>query len=278
MQEPLGQNAHIRNSLIEGAGSLCHGRTILPPTPAPVALPSREDFLARHRACLTALRGSLIETEFGINSVTDNTHLFSHVSICACLQALAESPELFPDQPRTPRLFLDLGCSTGRALLVVGAKGWRSYGVDLNDRCVEEARINISIAGARSFVDSRLVKVCTGNFFPATFDVERLENGAHDPRSDYLKSLATSAPSWEAASATLGITYHDVDFFYHYQVERLDNILRLFAQHARVGAILAVTFSFPENSPTIPDNVTRLGSCGPAGYSVEPIGIFLKSF
>ncbi len=57
--------------------------------------------------------------------------------------------------------------------------------------------------------------------------------------------------------AELGIGLHEIDLFYHYQVERRDNILRLFAQYGRVGAHLLFVRSVFDTATT-PSNIDEI--------------------
>ena len=44
----------------------------------------------------------------------------------------------------------------------------------------------------------------------------------------------------------LGLSPDEVDVFYHYQVERTDNLLRFLAEYGKDGAFLLLTRSMPE--------------------------------
>lgn len=147
--------------------------------------------------------------------------------------------------------FLDLGSGGGEGVIFAAKHGLRAYGIDFCPNANELAERNIRSAESANYITRDLARIALGNFFPQDFKVERATEGEDEFREEidaHQRECCTSNP-YQA----LGITLKKIDLFYHYQVERRSNILRLVADRAQVGARLLFcasmgdTFEVPVN-------------------------------
>jgi len=132
-------------------------------------------------------------------------------------------------------IFLDLGSGSGVSVIYGAHHGWHSYGIDFCKNAVDFSLKNIKSAEQAEYINPGLVRIVHGSFFPNDFRVERLDDKDQDLFHDALETHR------QACTATkpydhLGISLDQVDLFYHYQVERKDNLLRLISEYAKPGA------------------------------------------
>jgi len=133
-------------------------------------------------------------------------------------------------------IFLDLGSGEGKIVHLARAHAWKAYGIELNkDICSKEKNI------------------CHGSFFPDNFEVKRIENNiSEDPFHDKFAKVSFKTP----------IDYDKVDLFYHFQVERQDNILRLFSKYAKSCAHLLFNQTIMGENYSVPTNVVEISRTG----------------
>lgn len=128
--------------------------------------------------------------------------------------------------------FLDLGFGDGSVVIDSAREGWRAYGIDFCRNCYTFANENILAAEREGYIAQETTRLALGNFFPQWFV---RETGQGDGFRDQINAHpAISGNPYEI----LGIKLHEIDVFYHYQVERADNILHLFSEYAKAGARL----------------------------------------
>lgn len=142
----------------------------------------------------------------------------------------------------------DLGASVGAISLLAAHSGWKVHSWELNSNVYPLTKRIIKQAKKEKYLDDKLINFHKGSFFPKEFDVER--KGLHlDFYGNYI--LKYSNKNRKFASIK---DLQEVDLFYHYQVERTENILKLFSQYAKKDAILLMvrTQMDPFN---VPDNI-----------------------
>ncbi len=151
--------------------------------------------------------------------------------------------------------FLDLGSGGGEIVIRFARKGWQSYGIDFCFNCYQVAQEEIARCEEEGHIPQGKAKIAWGNFFPPEFPVFQSQDRTEDSfRKDIANHLRDNHPSGNPYSR-LGIALAEIDVWYHYQVERRENILRLFAEYAKSGAELFFISSFRDTF-TVPANLT----------------------
>jgi SAM-dependent methyltransferase len=158
----------------------------------------------------------------------------------ACLHPLLKRPDLFRDDGKRP-LFMDLGCGVGFPILIAAQAGWRTIGIEVEPECCIVARENVAASLQRGEIEQdNLPIVLQGNYFPESFEVKRFpENSERDTRAHQgLAKAVDRVPriDYQANNIDLG----DVDIFYHFQWDNLDNLLGLFSLVGKPGALLCI--------------------------------------
>ncbi|MFA6462051.1 MAG: hypothetical protein WCV90_07345 [Candidatus Woesearchaeota archaeon] len=193
--------------------------------------------------------GGMIWSKSGIHGKT-------YAWFRACLYCLAD--HLVTEKPLEETSFLDLGSSIGNILWNAANIGFKTYGIDMDQECYEASGDIVEMAEKKGIIPTGRTKIAWGNFFPKEFKVKTSvrHDGFRDRINEHLLQLPDQDPY-----VTLGITPPEVDLFYHFQVERLDNILRFFAEYAHSGARLMFVHS-EKDSPRLPKGVRMMESFG----------------
>ena len=135
---------------------------------------------------------------------------------------------ILQDLPRGT--FLDLGSSGGLVVIEAARENWAAYGIDLCQRCCSFARECICEAEQVGYIPKDRAIIIEGNFFPPHFQVIR-SRGDDDPFEDPIVKHQRASTS-DDPYARRRIALANINLFFHYQVERMDNIIRFFAQEA----------------------------------------------
>ena len=186
----------------------------------------------------------------------------------ALVRTLLDRKDLFSPSAEFP-ILVDLGTGSGK-MLIYGAKhGWKCFGVEGDKECVERAQKDIKDAEDANFIEAGLALVAEGDFFPTNLRVSRVpDNRSEDPffgflnaGYDHSKNSSPDAPLgvWES----MGLDIAEADLWYHFQVERHENLLRFFKLHAKSGAYLVINQTMTLDTFDCPDNVEKLASFGP---------------
>ncbi len=146
--------------------------------------------------------------------------------------------------------FLDLGSGLGFAALYAAHHGWKSYGIEIGPKTYIASLENIATSTLPMLEKPRIAH---GSFFRQSDELRR-KSREQDPLGDYLIEATNYARSLDAYS-TLGLSPSDIDLFYHFQIETLENLLPFFSKHAKVGAHLLLVKTFHECDLVIPHNI-----------------------
>ena len=152
--------------------------------------------------------------------------------------------------------FLDLGSGIGEVVIYAAHRGLNAYGIDFDEAHHQEAVRKIGIATKTGFTGHGNAKVACGSFFPESFKAERILN---NPEEDmYADEHQSPEHRKRDCYPELGIGLGQVDLFYHYQAERVQNILRLMSEYAKTRSILALLRVW-QDSFQIPPDIRELG-------------------
>lgn len=119
--------------------------------------------------------------------------------------------------------------------------GFKSYGIDFNALCIEYANRNIVTAESLGMIPRNSLRVALGNFFSSDIALEERLGGESVDAFRLENRRLSSAVQGKNPYGELGLRLGEVDVFYHYQVELRQNLLRLVAEHAKVGAWFVIT-------------------------------------
>ncbi len=158
-------------------------------------------------------------------------------------------------------VFLDLGSGSGENVIYAAQQGWRSFGIELSSPAYDFSLDNITLAESAGYIPAGLARIARGSFFPADFQVSRSALAGQDEFRKRLEALYDGAPCSDPYKE-LGIDLEEVDLFYHFQVERKDNIARLFSERARRGAKLLLVSTFRDTF-SLPENLVLVDAFGP---------------
>ncbi len=192
-------------------------------------------------SCLYDKRGNPLG-QFG---TMHSTSLFTHTAL---MRFIFEQKQLFPEKPT----FLDLGSGIGNMTIYAVHHGWKGIGIEFSEECYKASLENIKTASDADYIKKDNIKIIHSSFFPKGFKIEKKEKEGEDDFRKNLKILEKKAPK-KITSEVL----KKVDLFYHYQVERRQNILNFFAEYAKDNSML-VFVETREDSYTLPSNVTKL--------------------
>jgi hypothetical protein len=235
---------------------------------------SLADFHERHEIAHRNMTSSfLVKNQERFNLEREHVNLSSKRFICSALQAIATSPELFPErQPEAPpRVFMDLGCGNGKVMLAMLDKAaiktpWMCCGVDIDEQSVANAKSNLKAASGLDFIHRAYQEPYRATFYPADFAIVPC---SENKGAAALLEASRGASSWEDAAASMRINHSDVDLFFHYQIVPAVNIINLFAEFAKKGAILVFVPSSNDMPETLPDSVESVGTYTPRGAYIH---------
>ncbi|MFT4297981.1 MAG: hypothetical protein ACMXX5_02205 [Candidatus Woesearchaeota archaeon] len=181
----------------------------------------------------------------GQYGTTHSTTLFTHLALLRCI---FEKKELFCKKP----IFVDLGSGVGNVVIYAAHHGWKSYGIEFHKECWKASLLNIEIATESEYIKKQDASTKYGNIFPLEMEIQEFpEDKLEDDFREKLQTFSDAPKDIEIPE------YKNADVFYHYQVERRQNILDLFSEYAKNGAIL-IFVSTRDDSFAIPNNVIEL--------------------
>lgn len=164
-------------------------------------------------------------------------------------------------------VLLDFGSGAGEAVIYGAHHGWQSYGIEFCNNAYGLSIRNIQSAEEAGYITQGLAKIVHGNFFPNDFQVrrhdDREEDGFREPIEKHTRECEAGNPYID-----LGVGLDQVDLFFHYQVERRDNILRLVSERAKSGAKLLFRATISD-SFEVPQNLAEI-------ISGEPLTLYEK--
>lgn len=184
----------------------------------------------------------------GEYGTTHSTTLFTDLAL---LRYFFEQKQLI--SPKDTPLFLDLGSGIGNILIYASHQGWKAIGIEFSKECCNASKENIKKAEQEGYIPKNSIQITHSNFFPKEFKIKKLPKSKKedDFREDLdnceKKSLRKIKPEF----------FKDIDLFYHYQVERRENILTLFSEYAKEKAIL-VYVATKKDSFKLPKNIIEL--------------------
>ena len=186
------------------------------------------------------------------------THMTTKGYDLASIIAIFKSKQLFNPTQSKP-IFLDLGCGLANVVIYAAHHGWISYGVDSNIHCYNASIENIGKAIEAEFISEGSAKVAYGNFFPPSFVLEKMPNyEKEDPFRKTLDKQLEECPVLDVYASQLNLRLSDVDLFYHFQVERQNNILRFFSEYGKRDAMLLILRTM-NDTVTFPPNIKKIG-------------------
>jgi len=149
--------------------------------------------------------------------------------------------------------FLDLGSGSGEAATYAAKSKWDAYGIEVSRKAYELSKEKIDIARDKRFI-KKIPKIGYGNFFPKGFDFRVDSSGGYawDGLEEMLLEAKDADPYQE-----IGLDISHVDLFYHFQVAFKKDILNLFSEQAKSGAMLFFVASL-EDECSIPENVDEM--------------------
>lgn len=174
-----------------------------------------------------------------------STTLFTHTAL---MRFLFELKQLFPEKP----IFLDLGSGVGNLTIYAAHHGWKAIGIEFSKECCNASLENIKTADEVNYINKSNTEIIHSSFFPKDFKIENKKKKGEDDFRNMLQKIEKKAPK----RITQQIL-KEIDLFYHYQVERRQNILNLFSEYAKDKAILVFVETRKDNY-IIPSNVAEI--------------------
>jgi hypothetical protein len=182
-------------------------------------------------------------------------------------------------------IFLDLGAGKGTPMRIAASKGFRAYGIDLNETVVDEGVEEIRVARETGEIPRDAVcELVQGSYFPKEYIALResgksiavlYESGnffTHFPGGEHLflpydpdekRERFHPVSSDNSPYENLGIRLQEVDLFFSYTWgPELPSQLELFSKFASPEAI------FVNHWARFPENGTRL---------IEELGLFYET-
>ncbi|MFT4303747.1 MAG: hypothetical protein ACMXYG_04220 [Candidatus Woesearchaeota archaeon] len=173
---------------------------------------------------------------FGQYGTTHSTTLFTHMALLRTFFDVLPKGE-----------FLDLGSGVGNILIYASNQGWKAIGIEFSKGCIKGSIKNIALAKEKGY-DVSKIQLRNENFFPLKFKIEKMLNNSNedDFRVD-LEKIKVKHTSYNFFA----------DLWYHYQVERRQNILNLFSEFAKQNALL-IFVQTKDDSFVIPNDIILL--------------------
>ena len=189
-------------------------------------------------------------------------NMTSKAGYFACINPLLASPELFRPIGERP-VFLDLGSGTGLPVILAARQGWKAVGVEANEKCFRASQDNLTRAFLTGeFELTNIPRLLFGSYFPNGFDAQRFpDDPDRDPWAAQGISQALDQNAMRVNYSDAGIELGEVDLFYHFQWDNLDNLLGLFSRYAKPGAILGLCGDGRKDDyERVPSNIEYLPS------------------
>jgi hypothetical protein len=171
----------------------------------------------------------------------------------AVMRYLFDQKEIFHPEGGKP-ILLDLGSALCNVVIYAAKHGWLSFGIEIDETCYNEGLKNIAVAENVGFMEKNSCKTALGNYFPKGFELETIieTEGERWLRESFERKIQQAVG--KEPYKELGIRLDKVDLFYHFQIERRNNILRLFSGYAKKEAMLAFLAVLKETF-TVPGDV-----------------------
>lgn len=197
-------------------------------------------------------------TPFGQYGTLHSTTLFTHLALMRCMfVSLSEQKQMFKSNVKNGKLnkpvFLDIGSGAGNLVIYAAHQGWQSYGIEISESCARLSLVNVKKAEDAGYIPKGSIKIEFANIFPVDFKIEKFPGDANE--DDFRETLDKYAK--KAPKGIKCVKLDQVDLFYHYQVERRQNILNLFSKYAKEGSML-VFVETRKDSYKIPEDVKEL--------------------
>lgn len=178
-------------------------------------------------------------TPYGQYGTLHSTTLFTHLALMRTIFS------------RRTGTFIDLGSGSANLVIYAAHDGWNAIGIEKSKECSSCAAKNVEKALRAGFMRKENVKLISADFFPKGFRIEKMKNNSRE--DDFREKLEGIKNRKNIDAALL----QEADLFYHYQVERRQNILDLFSRYAKRDAVL-VFVETRKDSFKIPDDVALL--------------------
>ena len=160
---------------------------------------------------------------FGQYGTLHSTTLFSHIAILRCLFNEFKNG-----------IFIDLGCGVGIPLILALHHDWNAVGVEISKGSFSCCKKNINFAKKNNYINNNCkYKLFNKSFFPAEFQITTDKKNGEDDFREELNKLSNDNNDNIDSSILKKCT-----LWYHYQVERRQNILNLFSKYATINSIL----------------------------------------
>jgi SAM-dependent methyltransferase len=160
------------------------------------------------------------------------------------------------------RTILDFGCGIGEMNIFFASLGINSYGIEINPELVSISHEYIELSRTHGIIpkDTRCETV-SGNYWPYGF--QAVPSGYEKLRKFQDKfRLFDPDRNGQDPYSELGITIPEIDAFYWFPADSHINVIRLFSEHSKHGAILIMSDIPYFNNPKfeIPANLQRIFS------------------
>jgi SAM-dependent methyltransferase len=188
-------------------------------------------------SCLYDSKGNPL----GQYGTTHSTTLFTHLAL---MRYLFDLKNIFSNNP----IFLDLGSGVGNVVIYAAHHDWDSYGIEISKNCYEASLINVQMAEESGFIKKNSAKLQYGNMFSLELNIEEFPGDKDE--DDFRQDLNKFS---DAPRGVVCVDLDKVDLFYHFQVERRQNILDLFSMYAKKDSLLVFvatrndSFELPKN-------------------------------
>jgi len=186
---------------------------------------------------------------YGEYGTTHSTTLFTHIAL---LRYLLDQKHLFNPSKIIP-VIIDLGSGTANIAIYAAHQGWKAIGIEFSKGCYDTSIENIEKAEKVGYIPENSIEIIHSNFFPKGFKIQKIPNNSIE--DDFRKDLETCEK--KCKKRINPNILKEGDLFFHYQVERRQNILDLFSKYAKKGAMLVYVAS-KEDAYNLPEDVVEL--------------------
>jgi len=186
----------------------------------------------------------------GEYGTTHSTTLFTHLAL---FRYFLNQKELI--SPKKTPVFLDLGSGVGNILIYASHQGWKAIGIEFSKECCNASKENIKKAEQSGYIQRNNIEIIHSNFFPKKFKIKKLPKNKKE--DDFREDLDKCEK--KCSKKIKPEFFKEIDLFYHYQVERRQNILNFFSEYAKEKAILVYVATKKDNFK-LPENIIEMGN------------------
>lgn len=197
----------------------------------------------KKEACNPMFFKTSLENEgnvFGQYGTLHSTSLFSSLAI---LRMLLD---------KSNGTFVDLGCGVGIPIIHALHHGWTSIGIEISKGAFECCKKNIKTAIEKKYIIDKNYQLFNTSFFPKDFEITTDSNFNQDDFREELNKLQNANNSHIDSKELI-----KGDFFFHYQVERRQNILNLFSEYGKKDSFLLFVAT-REDKYVLPDEIKEI--------------------